>query len=493
MLRVGCRGNSTDCGVDGRECQPLADAALTFRCPAGCLDTTLLEPYTVGDQELNYQPLVVGGAPFRRADSDNEQEEKDSYYRGDSFLCASALHAGVIDNAVGGCGVIRRLGEKSGYGNITRNGITSISFDSNFPLAYTFEQKTSICRDPRWLLFGISVLFSTAVSLFTTSPAAFYVSVYLIVYLQVALASDPPDAVDYLEVVSIGMGRFLPAAFVGWAIYHFCAHDTLTDLTAQFEKTILWLGPCWVGALNTDTFDRIPISRLTPHDIQQQPGAIPALIIIVSIITVCAAAQAWCIWAAGKLPRFLALYAVMAAVLIVMAALPQLHLRIHHYILALLFLPGTALQTRPSLVYQGLLVGLFINGIARWGFDSILQTPAALLGDAQLGSALPNVTVTSIANSTISFAVGGLHDAAAGVAVLVNDVMRLQVFRPSDDVGGLLSVNWTRLHDGEKEYFRFGFMRTSPLGGLWYEDFTKPGIWDADGQWTHMEPGPSRF
>lgn len=399
----------------------------------------------------------------------------------------------MISNAVGGCGVIRRLGERSGYGNITRNGIASTAFDSNFPLAYTFEQTKTTCPDQRWLLFGISVLFTVTVSLFTTSPAAFYVSVYLIVYLQVALASDPPYAMDYLEVVSIGMGRFLPAAFVGWAIYHFCARDTLTGLTAQFEKTILWLGPCWVGALNTDTFDRIPISRLTPHDIQQQPGAIPALIIIVSIIIVCATAQAWCIWAAGKLPRFLALYAAMAAALLVMTALPQLHLRIHHYILALLFLPGTALQTRPSLVYQGLLVGLFINGVARWGFDSILQTPAALLGDAQLGSALPNVTVTAIdnANRTISFALEGLHDAAAGVAVLVNDVMRLQVFRPSDDVGRPLSVNWTQLRDGEKEYFRFGFVRTSPLGGMWYEDFTKPGIWHADGQWTHMEPGPS--
>jgi hypothetical protein len=75
--------------------------------------------------------------------------------------------------------------------------------------------------------------------------------------------------------------------------------------------------------------------------------------------------QAWVIWTAGKLPRYLLLYGVMTSASLVMLALPQLNLRIHHYILALLFLPGTALQTRPCLLYQGLLVGLFINGIAR--------------------------------------------------------------------------------------------------------------------------------
>ena len=64
--------------------------------------------------------------------------------------------------------------------------------------------------------------------------------------------------------------------------------------------------------------------------------------------------------------------------LIILISLPKLRLRIHHYILGVIFMPGTRFRVRPSLAYQGLLLGFFINGIARWGFDSIIQTPAAL-------------------------------------------------------------------------------------------------------------------
>ncbi|EED17620.1 LCCL domain protein [Talaromyces stipitatus ATCC 10500] len=479
--------NGTLCGIDGNACRPFDEQKFAFRCPAGCHDTILLEPYAVGDQELNYRSLVVGGA----ADAENTIGS----YRGDSFVCAAAIHAGVINNAAGGCGILRRTGEQTSFIGVEKNSITSVSFNSYFPLSFDFEKETiAICRDPRWLLFTVSLIFTSILSLCTTSPVVFYVSVWFISWFQVALASDPPFASDYLEVVSIGMGRLLPASFVGWAIYYFCVRETLSGLTAQWEKTILWLGPFWVGALNTDTFDRIPISRLTPHDIQQQPGAIPALIIIVTILVITIVTQAWAIWSAGKLPRYLVIYGIMACTLIVMIILPQLNLRIHHYILSLLLLPGTALKTRPSLVYQGLLMGLFINGIARWGFDSILQTPNALLGDAQLGSVLPNITAPIIGagGNNLTFWFSALPSDVSGIAVMINDVLRANLYRAVSRAEGTgtgvksspeLSFEWTRLHQNHSEYFRFAYMKNSALGGLWYEDFTKAGTWRDNGDW----------
>ncbi|GAM36507.1 hypothetical protein TCE0_018f05655 [Talaromyces pinophilus] len=482
--------NGTLCGIDGNACRPFDEQKFAFKCPAGCRDTILLEPYTVGDQELNYRSLVIGGAP-----------QNHSSYRGDSFVCAAAIHAGVINNAAGGCGILRRTGEQISFTGVKQNSIESVSFNSYFPLSFDFEKETTaVCRDPRWLLFAISLVFTSVISLCTTSPGVFYVSIWFISWFQVALASDPPFASDYLEVVSIGIGRLLPAAFVGWAIYYFCVRETLKGLTAQFEKTILWLGPFWVGALNTDTFDRIPISRLTPHDIQQQPGAIPALIIIVAVIVVTMVTQAWAIWSAGKLPRYLVIYGVMAGALMIMIVLPQLNLRIHHYILSLLFLPGTALQTRPSLVYQGLLMGLFINGIARWGFDSILQTPNALLGDAQLGSVLPDITAPVIgdAGNNLTFWFSALPSDVAGIAVMVNDVLRANLYRSTSKAAEIgtdvktaadLSFEWTRLHENHREYFRFAYMKNSALGSLWYEDFTKAGTWRENGDWLPMDQG----
>ncbi|KAK2766034.1 hypothetical protein FQN54_007549 [Arachnomyces sp. PD_36] len=477
--------SATACGMNGEKCQPFQDSSFAFRCPADCTGTQVLEPYTIGDQEINYQSLVVGGLV----------DENTTTYRGDSFICAAAIHAGVINDKSGGCGILSRTGEQSNYPDLEDNGISSVGFFSNFPLSFTFDETPaadldidSQCRDLRWPLLSISIVFTFIVTIFTTSPVVFFGSIFTGVFFHVALASDPPYASDYSSIVTTALGRFLPAAFVGFVIYRYCVHHTLQGLTAQFEKALLWLGGCWVGALDNYTFDKIPISRLTPHDLQQQPGAIVSLIVLVGVIFAIALGQAWAFRIEGRMPRYLALYGLMGGALLLFAAVPDMNLRIHHYILALLLLPGTALQTRPSLLYQGILVGLFINGIARWGFDSILQTPAELLNGGQLGSSLPQIMPPVIEQSNITFEFPELADDYEGVSVLINDVERFQRYKSDDDD----PFTWTRHREGETEYFRFGYVKLDSLGQMWYGDFTKAGTWEEDGSWVHMEPGPSR-
>ncbi|KAL5334369.1 hypothetical protein BJX70DRAFT_378519 [Aspergillus crustosus] len=476
--------NATNCGLDGDYCRPFEGETFAFRCPASCSGFIVLEPYFVGPREINYQHLVIGGA--------TDEDRPDAIYRGDSSICQAAMHAGILADSEGGCGILHRTGEQETFPAVDRNGITSVGFDSYFPLSFTFDSESSKdgnfkCQDLRWPLFTFSVIVSTLLSLVITSPAAFYSSIFFVVYFQVALSSDPPYSPDYYEIVSTALGRFLPCAFVGFAIYYFCIRRTLADLDAHWDKTVLWLGPCWVGALNTDTFDKIPISRLTPHDLQQQPGAIPALITIVLILVTIVITQALAFRNEGRMPKMLAVYGTLIAGVVALLVVPNMNLRIHHYILALLFLPGTTLQTRPCLVYQGLLMGLFINGIARWGFDSILQTSASLLDGAQLGSILPDITssiITIASSDAISFAFESLSipPQMDGLSVIINDVERFHAFR----AGGAEEVaipnwNWTRGKSDEPEYFRFGFIRENAMGGFWYEDFSDPVTWDGQG------------
>jgi len=149
------------------------------------------------------------------------------------------------------------------------------------------------------------------------------------------------------------------------------------------------------------------------------------------------------------------------------------------------------MQTRPSLVYQGLLTGLFINGIARWGFDSVLQTPGELRGDAQLGSLLPAILPPIINNN---FDLKGLmpnitfewrdvprHKGYDGISVLVNDVER---FRSYEDDG---PFTWTRMVKDLPEFFRFAYMQ-----GRNAADYTKAGTWTTEGGWVPMAKGPSK-
>ncbi|KAI7262072.1 hypothetical protein KC345_g9556 [Hortaea werneckii] len=428
------------CGINGDECRPFSNATMAFRCPAECSQQQVFNPHAVGDQEVVYKSLVIGGPTDQQIGYEDELTNN-AVYRADSFICASAVHAGFLDDAQGGCGVLALTGEQSDFQASKRNGIKSFSFDSYFPRSFGFLSGTRAqCKDLRWPALGISVFFSALISIFTTSPSVFFWTNWIILFFQTALATDPPSLTNYYSLLSVAFGRFLPACFCGWVTYKYTSRRSLEGLTAQFEKTILWMGPAWVGALNNQTFDKIPIQRLTPHDIRAQPGAIPALIIVVLTIFFIALGQAWSFRIEGRMPRYLAIYSLFVLGLLICVALPGLSLRIHHYILALLLLPGTSFQNRPSLVYQGLLVGLFINGIARWGYASILEPPSDLLQGAQKGTLLPAVEVLSAGVGNITFNLGPLprwdgkvRKLFDGISVLVNDVERFRGY--ADDRG----------------------------------------------------------
>jgi hypothetical protein len=74
------------CGLDGEQCAPFDNSTFEFRCPARCADTILENPRAVGNLEPVFVPLVVGGGDPRTGNASG-------VYRGDSFLCAAAIHA----------------------------------------------------------------------------------------------------------------------------------------------------------------------------------------------------------------------------------------------------------------------------------------------------------------------------------------------------------------------------------------------------------------
>ena len=282
----------------------------------------------------------------------------------------------------------------------------------------------------------------------------------------------------------------LPGTFISYIMYIACAVPLLRGLTAQFEKTILYLGFCFIGALNNYTFaPLIPIERLTPHDLAQ-PGAKFALGMIITIILLIVITQIHFIRISGNMPKYLAIYAAMCAFLILLLLLPGQRLRIHHYILALLFMPGTGFQTRPGLVYQGLLLGLFINGVARWGFAAVIQTPTTLgeagggNGKSWWGAHPPNVTaVVALDVSNITFNWGGLPNDTGidGVSILVNDVERHRLFTDEELYWHEDHVTLKRRKREEYpeiEFYRFAWMNGNQAGR-----YSKAGIWDEDGVW----------
>ncbi|KAF9878426.1 LCCL domain-containing protein [Colletotrichum karsti] len=465
-----------DCGLDGADCRPFTNSSFSFKCPANCMAHKLLNPHAVGPREIVYKPLVVG----------------DGVYRGDSMVCAAAIHAGIITDLSGGCGRVHRIGQHERFNSSLKHGVETVSFDSYFPLSFNISADSSVqcgTRDPRQSLLPISLFFTTVFSIFTTSPEwQFFVS-FLGIFAHVSFGSDPPTASRHVATVlpdriSMFTGRLLPAAFCAVVMYWIAVRRTLAGLRAQFEKTALWLGGFWFGALSNYTFAWMPIQRLTAHDIESQPGAKPALALILTVFAFVMAKQVYFFWLEGRLPRFLALYALFLLGIIVGLSIPGVDLRIHHYIMTFLLIPGTSMQTRSSLFYQGMVLGLFVNGIGRWGFDSILQTPDALREDGPFNSLLPELAGSVVSSGSFepSIAFSWLVPPAAatrfdGISALVNDVERHRYYFADGDADN--EFIWMRKPKmALPEYFRFAYMKDGVT-----LDYTPAGTWLANGTW----------
>jgi hypothetical protein len=466
VVLISYRSISNDCGIAGIDCRPFSNVSYAFYCPPACASQQIWNPHTIGDQEINYRHLVIGGG-------------SGLVYRADSSICQAAIHAGVLEDARGGPIILELLGEFADFQAIDRNGIQSVNFDAAFPKSFTFAEVTKAIKAPfdiRWVMLAFSASMTVAIAILSLTVAQFFTPVFTILFMHVIFVSDRPEYQVFEALLSVAVQRFLPASFAAFVLYKFCAHPQLSQLQSAIDKTILWLGFAWFGALENYTLDHIPIRRLTPADLKAQPGAILWLALIIVLLLAIAIGQVHYLRKEGRLLQYLKVYALMAGGLITLALIPSIRLRLHHYIIALLLVPGTAMQTRPSLIYQGLLTGLFINGVARWGFASILQTDAVLRDlDGPYGSALPIVTATVSAVSTeFDWIPPPLpYD---GLSLLVNDVERYRWYTDDTD------SNYTWLDNGHgdsRTYFRFAYV----LDGHAL-DYTKAAILERDHSWN---------
>ncbi|KIY66161.1 hypothetical protein CYLTODRAFT_378156 [Cylindrobasidium torrendii FP15055 ss-10] len=474
---IGCTSTywlaNNQCGLDGANCAPFNNTSLDFRCPAQCMGVVLQNPRTVGDEEMDLKPLVVGGG------------DADATYRGDSFICAAAIQQGLVSNSKGGCGTLDLVGEFANFLPTSANGVDSIGFDTVFPLAYRFRDSTSLshCQDLRneGLAFNILVTCSLFL-LFRPRAIILFWCLICIGFWHISFFSqpqqDPPD-------ISTQFSIFLPALFFGYGIWRMAVRYTMPLYRkAPIEYMVWYLGPYWTSVLTNLTMNNIPFSRLTASDLTKRSGAITALVIIVLIILVLGVNQARVIRKTGWLPYYLGWYIIGGLIVLVIALLPTLELRIHHYILALMILPLTAFPTKLSAIYQGFCIGLFLNGGAAYGFDSILQTAAQLRQDATLGSDLP----TFLTNSTTfdasiplinqTFAWASAPEGWDGFSLLVDDVERFS--------GAALNFSLGALNASLPHFFRLALTSQGSAG-----DFTNAATLWPNGTWVDPAPGGS--
>jgi hypothetical protein len=180
------------CGKGGENCVPntsgvFPSKTLAFSCPANCVRDAPRDgaPHLVGDAEVTRRPVVIGGP----------------IYRGDSELCAAAVHAGVLEDGRGGCGVVKTMGQTNSFAATDMYGVESLAVKTYFPLTFNFpttnEEVLGQCPEINdhswalpWVTVGHSVLF------FQITPSAGARAVWLASVASAHLLrwrSNPPS------------------------------------------------------------------------------------------------------------------------------------------------------------------------------------------------------------------------------------------------------------------------------------------------------------
>ncbi|CAH6718460.1 uncharacterized protein CLIB1444_01S07250 [[Candida] jaroonii] len=527
VVSLGCtsqlwNGKNAACGLNGMDCPNSQTDDIFVRCPALCDRswTYSLEP--IGDQRIRYQGYFVGGGDKV---SNPVKDQLSNPYRADSYICGSAVHAGIISPFTGGCArVSYKSGAQSGFESAKGHyGVDdSISFQSFFPSSFFFKKITSGfssneyvhgCSDPRLPILITNIILGLPIVYLASGPVIYWV-ITIVGFWTIALATDPPVNVDsndletYASLLSIGLERFLPSCFILYALWRASTSITLgkSDSPVSHLSRVFYFYPLfWLGVLNNISFDRLPVDRFTLNDLKTQPGGAIAVACIVSLVLVCAVIQAFKIWESGKFKKYLGIYGCFVLGLFWISQLPGLTLRVHHYILAMLLIPGCCTRGVTALLFQGILLGLFLSGAARWGLAAIAETDTSLRRNDPSGKILPpELLGFDLASGLLSWTdpSSDRNRLYKGISILINDVERFvgqnissvnlpQLFQNSTELTNLIQQTLDSKFVVDNEniplYIRIG---KKIMGTHRYSDYSNAAIlkWPS-GELTLPKPG----
>lgn len=413
-------GTNNACGPFGENCKPFEDKEYYIKCPALCdMGGIAYSAVAVGSKRVKYTNYIIGGG-----EAPNLGERSDELYskpfRADSYPCASAAHLGLLSPLSGGCARISMTGSQTSFPSAEGNSKMgwSINFGSFFPSSFSFKAPASgyfiSCLDPRFPILSLNILYGIPVFYLYESIYGYWTTMFA-AYWTLVLVLDPPIMIDTLNMetvyslFSVGFQRLLPLCFILYVMWKIAVKRTMEG-GSPVLKLALWYPLFWLGVMNNVTFDRLPVDRLNLSDLKEQQGALAAVGTIITTIIVCAIVQAYMLWRSGRFRKYFKIYISFIASISILGSLPGLNLRIHHYILGMVLVPGCATRSLTAYLFQGILIGLIISGVGRWDFASIVETNYALLRD-EAGALLkpPLFTFDHLNNHKISWHIPAIN------------------------------------------------------------------------------------
>ncbi|WWD16411.1 hypothetical protein CI109_100837 [Kwoniella shandongensis] len=456
-----------NCGVNGTNClQDLLDMdGKKFRCLGGCKYVTLGNPRWVGDEKVDKASLLIGGG------------DKEGTYRADSWICAAAIQSSLISSSMGGCVRFHALPFRDGFSTflpLSSHGLHSNSFAPWYPGAFRLSSLSSTgCFDLHFIITGINAFCLFITAIFLSPPPYLLFTILLVLgYFHIVLFSDIPSPTPDWSNIFAGLP---PVMMTGYWLWKVSFKHTMLGFRGLTIEQASWQGAgYWIGIESSTIFARLPITRLGYDPLD--PAGVVAFAVIVVIVVIVVLIQAWELRRVGLLRYYLIRYLPLIPVIIILVYVPGYTLRIHHYILAIIAIPLLCLPNRISLFSQAFMLGLFLDGVGRWGWASILEQTTTLIGDGNSGTLIPtffaNTTTPNLLQWSHFRTIDPLYN-ITGYSVLIDDLQHLPNY-----LNNTLDISQLNLLEGINHHFRVAYIANGTS-----LDFTDPVTRWSNGSW----------
>ncbi|GMF40178.1 unnamed protein product [Phytophthora fragariaefolia] len=276
------------------------------------------------------------------------------------------------------------LGAANAFFSSTANGVTTNEFLSWFPKTIEFKEASSVyCSDLSWWILSLGFIATAGFGLLPrVRPAAMFYSLVAWGFFYVRLVGQPSSQ-NYAGISIDSYGEVMILLAASSVAYRMATLTTFRGWKSlSLKRRFLMWTICYVipfhVMINMNLIGYVPWLNVDLGGFEEV-NANAGTYVVFTIVGIGAAYLAvilfrslyqgttWKKWGV----RY---FVTVAVVLLSWALFPSTSFHLHHAMLGAFIIPITAFPTPAAAFSQAIGLGCFVQGYARWGWSSYLDT-----------------------------------------------------------------------------------------------------------------------
>jgi hypothetical protein len=262
--------------------------------------------------------------------------------------------------------------------------VATTEFLSWFPKTIEFKKSSSVyCSDLSWWILAIGFIATAGFGLLPRSrPAVQFLLLVTWGFFYTRLVGQPSSQ-NYAGITINSYGEVMILLASSSLAYRIAASSTFRGwkVSSLKHRFVMWT-MCYVlpyhVMINMNLIGYVPWLNIDLGG-YEAVDANAGTYVVFTLLGIGAVALAFAllrsVYRSGRWKRLAMIYGCIATpVLLSWALFPSTSFHLHHTMLGALIIPITAFPTRAAAFSQATALGCFVQGYARWGWNSYLDT-----------------------------------------------------------------------------------------------------------------------